>query len=136
MATGQTLPDNDAALDGFSNAEQQFSHTSGGGSLSFTFSYDPSFAAGGPGPDLFTFSILDSAQNTIVNNLASNGGLIQVVFNSGSALPQTFAADSGFGSIDPLLTESPEPASIVLTGAGAALLLLLAYRRGKTCRQG
>jgi len=131
LTTGLVLPDN--APGGFSDANQQFSHTSGSGSLSFTFSYDPAFAGGRP--DEFSFSILDSTFTTIANP-ASNGGLIQLDFSSTSALPVTFAAlNPAFGGIDPTLMESPEPASIVLTGAGAALLLLLAYRRGKTCRQ-
>jgi hypothetical protein len=120
-----TLVLTDAQALGFSDANQGFNHTAGSGSLSFTFSYTTAFAGGTP--DEFSFLILDNNLNTIVTNPASNGGLIQLDINSGSATPQVFAADPSFGSIQPIVTPTgplaaPEPGTFGLLIAGLIVI--------------
>ena len=130
LATSLSLPDNDAALDGFSLASQQFQHTAGSGAISFDLTDNANFAGGIP--DEFNFLILDNNSNPIVSNVNSNvGGLIQIDFGS-TVTTQVFAADAAFGSIKPILTPVnavPEPSSFAFAAFGLALLALVRVRR-------
>jgi hypothetical protein len=108
------------------DANQGFSHTAGSGTISFRFSYTTNPNTSGF-PDEFSFSVLDNNLNSIVTNPASNGGLIQLDINSATAVPQVFAADQRFGSIDPAISRVvgtgavPEPGSWPLVAGALAV---------------
>jgi hypothetical protein len=93
----------------------------------FTFQLDLTANADAGGtPDEFTFQLLDASGNEVSTNDPSGSNALLIIDITGSALqPQTFTTTGDGFSIGPVLSASPEPATVWTAITGAAFVLFV-----------